>query len=255
MGLRLRTLTLLAAAAAAGCGGHTKVSVRPVTVDGVRAFVVASPGRHAAGVVMVHGAGGDRSELLPRARLLARRGIVVLLPTQPSTASPPPRPTSVHELLVETQGVQNADVRSAERAGRFLAARYGVTRLGYLGWSAGAKTGAILAARDPRFRALALLSAGAQAVSAFVAAAPPASRGEVRRFLTSVDPITAIAHGRPGTILLEDGRRDEIVPRAALENVVRAAPPQTTVRWYDAGHALDDRAWSDAFDWLGARLR
>jgi predicted esterase len=55
-------------------------------------------------------------------------------------------------------------------------------------------------------------------------------------------------------VLLEDGRRDEVVPHAALENVIHAAPARTTVRWYDAGHALDATAWADARAWLVAKL-
>jgi hypothetical protein len=38
------------------------------------------------------------------------------------------------------------------------------------------------------------------------------------------------------------GRRDAIVPRAALLNIVHAAPRGTIVRWYDAPHALDRAA-------------
>jgi predicted esterase len=125
-------------------------------------------------------------------------------------------------------------------------------RLGYLGWSAGAKTGAFVTGT---FHALALLSAGADTVSSFVAAAPPSARGEVRRALTPVDPIRAVSRAPVATtILLEDGRRDAIVPRRALENVIHAAPARTTVRWYDAGHALDRRAWADARAWLVAKL-
>jgi predicted esterase len=60
---------------------------------------------------------------------------------------------------------------------------------------------------------------------------------------------------RPRTLLLADGRRDAIVPRAALENIVHAAPPGTTVRWYDAGHALDATAWHETERWLLQRLR
>ena len=111
-------------------------------------------------------------------------------------------------------------------------------RLGYLGWSAGAKTGAFVAASDPHVRALALLSAGADKLSAFVAAAPAAIRPQVRRVLGSVDPLRYVARARPGTLLLEDGRQDAVVPHEALENVIEAAPRGTVVRWYPAGHAL-----------------
>ena len=56
-------------------------------------------------------------------------------------------------------------------------------------------------------------------------------------------------------MLLEDGRGDRVVPASALRNVIRAAPKQTTVRWYDAGHELAPRAYLDAFDWLAGKLK
>jgi dienelactone hydrolase len=162
----------------------------------------------------------------------------------------------VPALLAESRAVALADAQAVRRAADVLSARADVDphRLGYLGWSAGAKTGALVAAFDGRFRALALLSGGAQPVSAFVAAAPAPFRKAVLRVLTSIDPLTAIRKAKPGTILLEDGRRDAIVPRAALDNFVRAAPKGTVVRWYPAGHALDSAAFRDAEHWLAHRL-
>jgi dienelactone hydrolase len=230
------------------------VEVRPVTFGGIAGFLVEPPGggRH-PGVVLVHGAGGDRRELLGQARSLAQAGVVALTITAPSTAHPQPRPTSLASLLAGARRTQLDDDAAVRAAARYLATRREVdpARLGYLGWSAGAKTGTFVTGS---FRALALLSAGADTVDAFVAAAPPAARGEVRRALTPIDPIHAIARARPGTLLLEDGLEDAVVPRQALRNVVRAAPPRTTVRWYDAGHALSKRAWSDARAWLVAKL-
>jgi hypothetical protein len=88
------------------------------------------------------------------------------------------------------------------------------SRIGYLGWSAGARTGALVAAAEPRLR------------GPCAARKPPA----------------------------KDGRRDAIVPRAALLNIVHAAPRGTTVRWYDAPHALDRAAYRDAFAWLLRKL-
>ena len=244
----------------AGCGGTTvRVASTSFTSGGHRleAYMVtpSGGGRHPA-VVLVHGSGGDRSELLRPARALASKGIVAMTITEPSTSHPPKPVTTVPALLAETKGSALADVAAVQRAADVLAARSDVDpkRLGYLGWSAGAKTGALVAARDPRFRALALLSAGAQPVAKFVAAAPPSYRVAVGKALTAVDPITAIAKARPGTILLENGRRDAIVPHSALLNIVRAAPGGTTVRWYAAGHALDRAAFRDAERWLERRL-
>jgi len=209
------------------------------------------------GVVLVHGAGGDRTELLGDAIELAQRGAVALTITAPSTAYPLPQPTTVAQLLSGTTLTTLRDVVAVRRAADVLASRPKVDpkRIGYLGWSAGAKTGTFVAAVDPRFRALALLSAGADPVSAFVASAPAADRRLVRRSLGSVDPLRYVALAPPGTLLLEDGTRDAVVPHNALENMVHAAPRGTLVRWYPAGHALNAKAYDDAFTWLLQRLR
>ena len=127
-------------------------------------------------------------------------------------------------------------------------------RIGYLGWSAGARGGTFVAASEPRVKALALLSAGAAPIRAYVANAPPALDGRCGRpDAHRPDPLHPACPA--GSLLLEDGRRDEIVPRSALLNVVRAAPHATKLRWYDAPHALDAAAYRDAFDWLESKLR
>ncbi len=223
----------------------------------LKAYVVQGPAKaNRPGVVLVHGAGGDRTELLPRAIELAKRGAVVLAITEPSSAYPPPQPTTIAQLLAESKSSQVADVVAVRRAGDVLRTLPNIDKkLGYLGWSAGAKTGTFVAASDPRFAAVALLSAGADKVSAFVASAPAASRALVRRQLGSIDPLRYVALARPGTVLLEDGTKDTIVPHEALENVVHAAPKGTVVRWYPAGHSLNDTAWQDADLFLVTSLR
>ena len=227
----------------------------PLVIEG---YLVLPPGRgrHPA-VVFVHGSGGDRNELLEQARRLAKRNVVALTITEPSTSNPPARGGSVTESLHRLQTGEVRDVVAIRRAVDLLQTLPQVDpkRIGYLGWSAGARAGTFVGASEPRVKALALLSAGAAPVSAYVANAPPSLRREVRAALTRIDPIRYVSRARPGSLLLEDGRRDEIVPRSALLNIIRAAPHATKLRWYDAPHALDAAAYSDAFDWLESRLR
>ena len=63
-----------------------------------------------------------------------------------------------------------------------------------------------------------------------------------------------IRRARAGTLLLQDGRRDEVVPRAALNALADAAPSGTDVRWYAAGHDLNEAAFRDQLAWLARRL-
>jgi dienelactone hydrolase len=224
----------------------------------IEGYLVLPPSRRRRpAVVFVHGSGGDRGELLEQARWLAARGVVTLTITEPSTSSPPAA-TAAGPLAVlrRIRDAQVRDVVAIRRAVDLLRSlpRVDPRRIGYLGWSAGAKAGALVAASEPRIKAFVLLSAGADPLAAFVAQAPPSLRPAVRSYLGSVDPIRFIAKARPGSVLLEDGRQDEIVPRAALLNIVRAAPKGTTVRWYDASHALGGTAYHDAFNWLTRKL-
>jgi dienelactone hydrolase len=207
-------------------------------------------------VVLVHGGGGDRTELLGDAVELARLGFVAMTITEPSSAYPPPQPTTVQGLVNESKAVTIDDVVAVRRAADVLESLPAVDgkRIGYLGWSNGAKTGAFVAASDERFRALALLSGGADKLSAFVKSAPAGQENFVEQGLGSVDPLRYMAFARPGTVLLADGRKDKTVPRAALLNMIHAAPKGTVVRWYDAGHQLNEAAYRATFAWLASRL-
>jgi dienelactone hydrolase len=248
--------------------GRINRRTEPIAIDDVsfrserqriEGYLLLPPGRaRRAAVVFVHGSGGDRRELLERARWLAGRNVVTLTITEPSASSlRAPAPGGPAAVLKQIQAAQIRDVVTVRRAVDLLRSLPQVdpARIGYLGWSAGARTGTFVAASEPHVKALVLLSAGAAPISAYVANAPPSLRRGVRRVLGSLDPIRYIAMARPGSVLLEDGNNDETVPHAALLNIVRAAPSGTTVRWYNAPHALDRAAYGDAFDWLARKLR
>jgi dienelactone hydrolase len=223
----------------------------------VDAYVLEPAGsRPHPAVVLVHGSGGDRTELLGGALALARRGFVAMTITEPSSAHPPPETNDPAARVDQAKAVTVEDVVAVRRAADVLASLPDVDpkRIGYLGWSNGAKTGAFVAASDPRFKAFALLSGGADELASFVAAAPPQLRPFVRQRLGLVDPLRYLPHAHPGTVLLLDGTRDTVVPRRALRNMIEAAPPGTVVRWYPAGHELDLAAYRAAYAFLAQKL-
>jgi dienelactone hydrolase len=223
-------------------------------IDG---YLLLPPGRERRpAAVFVHGSGGDRTELLSEAAWLAARNVVTMTITEPSTSHPTTSGAGPLAILSQVRAAQIRDVVAIRRAVDLLQSLPEVDprRIGYVGWSAGAKTGTYIAAAEPRVKSLVLLSAGADPIGAFVAAAPPSFRPAVRRILGAIDPISYIAAARPGSVLLEDGTKDEVVPHAALLNIIRAAASGTKVRWYDTPHALDRAAYHDAFDWLQRKL-
>ncbi|HSP74280.1 MAG TPA: acyl-CoA thioester hydrolase/BAAT C-terminal domain-containing protein, partial [Gaiellaceae bacterium] len=174
--------------------------------------------------------------------------------TEPSSSPPAPASTKVG-LIRQQRDLVVADVVAVRRAVDLLRTLPWVdpARIGYLGWSAGARLGTFVAAAEPHVKALVLLSAGADPIAAFVAQAPQPLKAQVRTDLGSVDPLRYIGHAR-GAVLLEDGTRDDVVPQAALLNMAHAAPKGTTVRWYPTGHSLGSKAYTDAFAWLLKKL-
>jgi uncharacterized protein len=123
-------------------------------------------------------------------------------------------------------------------------------RIGYLGWSAGARMGAIVAGVDHRIRALDLIAGGAAPLSEYLAAAPPDLRLELEPLLGTTDPLRYVPHAAPSALFFQNGRRDEIVPRAALIALARAGSEPKQVKWYDMSHVPSERAWADANRWL-----
>ena len=224
-------------------------------VDGYLAIPPGDTRRPAA--VVLHGSGGDRGQLLLNALWLAGRGTVTLAITAPSSAArDTSRGLSPERALRRQRDLAVRDTVAVRRALDLLAARPDVDRerLGFLGWSAGARTGAVLAGVEPRLDALVLMSGGAAPVAQYAAQAPAPLRPTVRRLLGEVDPLRHISRARPEELLLQNGRQDEVVPREALEAVVAAAPAGTDVRWYDAGHELDVAAYRQQLAWLAERL-
>ncbi len=209
-------------------------------------------------VVFLHGAGGDREEQLSPAVKLAKRGAIALTITAPSGAKTPP-PGATGEELVRWQGGTIADdVIAARRAFDVLADddRVDADRLGLVGWSMGGRLAALVAGVDDRVRATVLMSAGAAPVAAYVEGAPAELQDVVREVLEPIDPLTRIDDAA-GAVLVQAGRKDSIVPRAALEAVIAAAPKGTKgtkVEWYPTDHALDEQAETDRLDWLAGQL-
>jgi dienelactone hydrolase len=225
--------------------------------DLVEAYLVVPPGEGPwPAAVYVHGAGSNRLSMLGPATWLAARGAVTLAISAPSgSAGVPDDPTGPGRLEAH-RDLEVADVVAVRRAVDLLTARDDVEadRIGYVGWSAGARTGAILAGVEPRFRALVLIAPGAAPVSEFVAAAAEADKPAVREVMSSIDPLAYIHRADPASLLIQEGRQDEVIPRSAIDAMIAAAPKGTEVRWYDADHTMGPKAYSEHLDWLQERL-
>lgn len=223
----------------------------------VQGYLVLPPGRaRLPAAVYVHGSGGTREQLLAQATWVAARGAVALAITAPSTEAPFDTTLSDLETLRVERDVAVADVVAVRRALDVLAAhpRVDAKRLGLVGWSAGARTGAIAAGVDPRLHAVVLMSGGAAPVAAYTEGLPVELKAEATRLLSDVDPLAYIGRAK-GALLLQDGGGDEVVPRAALEALAAAAPPQAEIQWYErAPHELTVASYRRQLDWLEEHL-
>ncbi len=225
--------------------------------DRVAAYVVypmTDPNR-LGGVVLLHGSGGDREQLLASAKLLAQQGCFAVTISAPSQQRTQPAGLSPADAIRWQRDETIADIVAARRAFDLLAAdeRVDDERLGLVGFSLGARQAILVAEVDERVRATVLISAGASPVSEYVAAAPAELRDDVQEVLPAIDPLSYVGDIE-GALLIQAGRADSVVPRNALENVVDAAPANTQVAWYEADHGLDARAERDRVDWLAAEL-
>jgi dienelactone hydrolase len=223
----------------------------------IAAYLVVPPGEGPwPAAVYVHGAGSDRLSMLGPATWLAARGAVTLALSMPSAAAEPPAGATGVERLEAHRAVEVADVVVARRAIDLLESRPDVDadRIAYIGWSAGARTGALLAGVEPRLQSLVLIAPGSAPVAEFVAAAAPADKTAVERIMTSIDPLASIARSEPERLLIQEAEKDLVIPRTAIDALVAAAPEGTEVRWYDADHAMGPKAYEEHLDWLQERL-
>ena len=222
----------------------------------VPAYLIVPPGggRHPA-VIYMHGSGGTRLDFVVPGTWMAARGAVALTIT--SSASRPPSPALRRERGLERERdetVQNVvDLRRAVDVLRSLP-QVDPNRIAYVGYSAGARTGAILAGVEQRIKAYDLLSGGASPPIEYARAAPRRLRAMIVRVLRSVDPLRYVSRAAPAALFFQDGRLDRIVPRNALLALARAGSRPKQLRWYPSGHGLDKQAYRDQLRWLSREL-
>ena len=220
----------------------------------IDAMLVVPPGKGPfPGVVYLHGTGGDRTSLLVPATWMAARGVVALTITMPEAM---PATGTASQKLVAQRKATGATVVTARRGVDLLQSLPQVddSRIALVGWSSGARVGAIVAGVDDRIEAFDLLSAGSPPIDEYASQAPAELRPAIEQELGAVDPLRWVALARPGSILLQNGESDEVVPRAALDALAAAAGKAAEVRWYDQGHAPSNAAWADQLAWTADRL-
>lgn len=220
----------------------------------VPAFVVSPAdvnGARLPAVILQHGMGAvDKSNLLPDAIVLARAGAIALLPDAPDQRPAAMRTLEYagHEHDPELWEQAAVDVR---RAVDVLIARDDVDpeRIGFVGHSFGSSVGAILAAVEPRIRALVLIAPGAYTSSVregqtagLIALRKNVPKRALEGYLATMEPLDAprwLAKAPKETnVLLQVAAYDPGVPKRAIDALVASSTATTELRRYPSGHFI-----------------
>lgn len=243
----------------------TDVTIRDLAYEAVpdrwvRACLVVPVGAGPwAGLLFLHPALGSRATFLSEAVYLAGLGAVSLLvdaPWSDDGVAAWGRTVESPEAAVREHIRTVIDLR---RGIDLLAARPDVDpeRIGFVGHSFGALMGGVLAGVEKRLRA-AVLMAGTGRFADVAALNLPDLRGErleyYRRTLADLDPAVWVGRAAPTALLFQSGLRDEFFTEEQSREFFEQAGGPKALRWYDAGHYLDDTARRDRIVWLAEQL-
>jgi dienelactone hydrolase len=236
----------------------------------VTAYLVVPPGKSKfAGVILMHARPGSRNTFLNEAMSLAKAGAVSLLIDAPFSRSGESKrdfdPTVTkakddREVYIQT-------IVDLRRGVDLLLSRSDIDpkRIGFIGHSYGAHTGAILAGVEKRIKAFVIM-AGSPSLTEFLRTSTIPAIAETRNALTkeqqenyfdtlaSVDPINYIGHVAPSALFLQFGKNDRYPTEEKAKLYANAASNPKLVKTYDAGHQLNDEARRDRAEWLQKQI-
>ena len=228
-----------------GGGSVTGLLFDPVTRSSLR-----------PGIVLMHGMPGTARNVESEAKLLANYGAVVI-----AIDAPFARRNGPPILFTDQDRTEQIQlIKDLQRAVDVLRSRPNVDskRLAYVGFSYGGAMGSLFVGIEQRIKAAALVVGDGGLVSHLtgpedsnlMASLSCAARVGWFRAMVPIEPIRFIPHASPTMLLLQSGRLDALVPEADAKDLQAAAPQPKTIRWYDAGHGLNQQAMLDRHDWL-----
>ncbi|HEU5041579.1 MAG TPA: prolyl oligopeptidase family serine peptidase [Gemmatimonadales bacterium] len=236
----------------------------------VSAWLVTPPGDGPfAGMLYLHGSETDRDDLLDEAMAMATGGVASIVLDAPWVRDGEARGSEAGNYFAPEEEVAMMEqIVTDLRAGIDVLVRDGKAdpeRIGFMGHSWGASTGAILAAVDDRPIAFALVTGRpswtdflrSEAEGRLASIVSMIGQEKWEAYLAALAPFDAVAQigaADGQELLLQFGTADDVVTPDAVEAFTAAAPDGTTVQTFDAGHVLDGEATAARIAWLAERL-
>ncbi len=135
------------------------------------------------------------------------------------------------------------------------------TRIGYAGFSYGGAMGVLFVGIERRLKAAALVVAdpglvthntGAQGFK-YISGLPCARRAAWIQAMAPIEPIRFIGNANV-PLLFQNGTLDEAVPKSDAAELHAAAPGPKEIRWYQAGHGLNQQDKIDRLNWFQEKI-
>ncbi len=222
-----------------------------------------------AGIIFMHGRPGSQKTFFDEALQLAKAGAVSLLIDAPFSRTGESKrdfdptvtkPEADRDIYIQT-------VIDLRRGVDLLLSRSDVDpkRIGFVGHSFGAHTGASLAGVEKRIKAFVIMS-GAPSLSEFLRTSTIPGIVETRNALTkkqqdnyfsilaTVDPVNYIGYVAPSALFLQFGKKDTYPNEEMQIRYAKMASSPKLVKFYDTGHELNDEAQRDRAEWLRKQI-
>jgi dienelactone hydrolase len=207
----------------------------------------------------------NRTEFLAESLVLARSGVISLLPDEVRVRPGFPEPAKDQSPLNEEQfGLGVQQVINLQRGADLLLARKDVdsARLAYVGHSCGAQWGGVLTGVDKRFKALVLMAAGFSDEVEMKTKAYQDLRLQIgaERFDTFVaqhswtDIGKYVSHAAPATVFLQYASHDDYYSSDEAKQHAEVVSEPKEFKIYDAPHALNAEATRDRVTFLAKQL-
>ena len=217
-----------------------------------------------AGMLVMHGMPGDRTNGAAMAAGYARGGALCLAISAPWARVEPGEQMNPITFTEEDRTNQIQLMQDLQR-GVDLLLTFGEVdpeRLGYVGGSYGGAMGGLLAGIEKRIQAYALVVGDGGLYAHMTSPGdeiPPSglTQEEWERWeawMRPIEPIRFVAHAAPAHLLFQNGRTDQLVPAADAEEYQAAGSLPKTTMWYEGGHSIDAERLRDQALWFAERI-